>query len=455
LLTKFKLFQRPLAWLNKLAYSRGVNRAGTALPAHDVRCIQCDLLQKLDELHAGQEASCARCGHHLCSIPLHPFDTPMAYALTALILLALSCAFPLLNLHIAGVASEMTFYSSAKALIDADFGVVANVLLSCVLLAPAVFLCAVIYLAVALKCAIRFPGMRSVLRLALRLEPWMMADVFVMGILVSMIKLASLAQIGLGWSFWAMLLFAMALTKTVTVFDVHWFAFQLDHLEGLPAQQLRENGAKACSTCGFFNPHHAKQCDRCHAKIHARQPHSLAMTWALLLTAVLLYIPANLYPIMITESLGDSMPSTILEGVLLLWNMGSYPVAMIIFIASVAVPLVKFISIALLCLAAQSKPGKSALHYTRLYRMTELIGRWSMVDVFVVVILVALIHMGKLMSVFPGVAAVSFAGVVVFTMLAALSFDVRLIWDAHSADENKRNTAPTGTQNEQDDPDGK
>ena len=435
LLTKFKLFHRLPAWLNKRVYSQ---RGGpcTALPAHDIRCAQCDLLQRLDELHAGQQAACARCGHPVCSVPLHPFDTPLAYALTALILLALSCAFPLLNLHIAGVVSEMTFLSSAKALIDADFGVVANVLLSCVLLAPAVFLCAVIYLSMALKCSTRFPGMRSVLRLAIRLEPWMMADVFVMGILVSLIKLASLAQIGLGWSFWAMLLFAIALTKTVTVFDVHWFGFQLDHLDGLPAQQLRENGAKACPTCGFFNAHDAQQCDRCHAKMHARQPHSLAMTWALLLTAVLLYIPANLYPIMITESLGESMPSTILEGVLLLWSMGSYPVAMIIFIASVAVPLVKFISIALLCLAAQSKPGKSALHYTWLYRMTELIGRWSMVDVFVVVILVALIHMGKLMSVFPGVAAISFAGVVVFTMLAALSFDVRLIWDAHPADEN-------------------
>jgi paraquat-inducible protein A len=437
LFKKFKSIRGPLAWLNTFAYSRSVDRQQSALPAHDVRCAQCDLLQKLDELHAGQEASCVRCGHHLCSVPHHPFDTPMAYALTALILLLLSCAFPLLNLHIAGVESEMTFLSSAKALIEADFGIVANVLLSCVLLTPAIFLCAVIYLAMALKCSIRLPGMRSVLRLAIRLEPWMMADVFVIGILVSLIKLTSLAQIGLGLSFWAMLLFSIALTKTVTVFDVHWFGFQLDHLEGLPAQQLRENGAKACSVCGFFNARDAQKCERCHAKIYSRQPHSVAMTWALLLTAVVLYVPANLYPIMITESLGDSMPSTILEGVLLLWNMGSYPVAIIIFVASVAVPLVKFISIALLCIAAQSKPGKSALHYTWLYRMTELIGRWSMVDVFVVVILVALIHMGKLMSVFPGVAAVSFAGVVVFTMLAALSFDVRLIWDAHSSNENK------------------
>ncbi|STQ89854.1 paraquat-inducible protein A [Iodobacter fluviatilis] len=407
------------------------------MPAHELRCAQCDLLQNMDELHAGQGASCVRCGHHLCSVPLHPFDTPLAYALTTLILLILSCAFPLLNLHIAGVESQMTFLSSAKSLVDADFGIVANVLLSCVLLTPALFLCAVIYLSLALKWSMHWPGLRSVLRLAIRLEPWMMADVFVIGILVSLIKLAALAQIGLGLSFWAMLLFSLSLIKTVTVFDVHWFGFQLDHLEGLPAQQLRMNGAKACTVCGFFNGQQALKCERCHARLYERRPHSLAMTWALLITAMLLYLPANLYPMMITESLGERTPSTILEGVLLLWRIGSYPVATIIFVASVVVPLVKFISIVVLCIAAQSKSKKSALHYTRLYRITELIGRWSMVDVFVVVILVALIHMGKLMSVFPGVAAVSFAGVVVFTMLSALSFDVRLIWDAQSRAESE------------------
>ncbi|NHQ88566.1 paraquat-inducible protein A [Iodobacter sp. HSC-16F04] len=402
------------------------------LPAHEIHCAQCDLLQNMDELRAGQGASCVRCGHHLCSVPPHPFDTPLAYALTTLILLILSCAFPLLNLHIAGVESQMTFFSSARSLVEADFGIVANVLLSCVLLTPALFLCAVIYLSLALKCSVHWPGLRSVLRLAIRLEPWMMADVFVIGILVSLIKLAALAQIGLGLSFWAMLLFSLSLIKTVTVFDVHWFGFQLDHLAGLPAQKLRMNGAKACTVCGFFNARQARKCGRCHARLYDRRPHSLAITWALLITAMLLYLPANLYPMMITESFGERTPSTILEGVLLLWRMGSYPVATIIFVASVVVPLVKFISIVVLCIAAQGKSKRSALHYTRLYRITELIGRWSMVDVFVVVILVALIHMGKLMSVFPGVAAVSFAGVVVFTMLSALSFDVRLVWDAQS-----------------------
>ncbi|AZN35316.1 paraquat-inducible protein A [Iodobacter ciconiae] len=423
-----KMIRRFITKLNAFALPR--DQQEPALPGHEFRCAQCDLLQKMDAIYAGQGASCARCGHHLCSVPLNPFDTPLAYALATLILLVLSCAFPLLNLRIAGVESQMTFLSSAKSLVDADFGIVANVLLSCVLLIPALFLCAVIYLAVALKWSLHWPGLRSVLRLAIRLEPWMMADVFVIGILVSLIKLAMLAQISFGLSFWAMLLFAISLIKTVTVFDVHWFGFQLDHLAGLPARHLRMNGAKSCTVCGFFNARQAHQCERCHARLHSRRPHSVSITWALLLTAMLLYLPANLYPMMITESWGESTPSTILEGVLLLWRMGSYPVAIIIFVASVVVPLVKFISITVLCIAARSKSKQGALHYTRLYRMTELIGRWSMVDVFVVVILVALIHMGKIMSVLPGVAAVSFAGVVVLTMLAALSFDVRLIWDA-------------------------
>ncbi|WP_262488324.1 paraquat-inducible protein A [Iodobacter fluviatilis] len=418
-----------------LRFSSNASQRSAALPAHEVRCTQCDLLQVMGELLPGQQASCVRCGHHLIRIHRYPFDASLAYALAALILLALSCLFPLLQLKIAGSASEMTFLSSAKALVDADFGLVANVLLSCVLFTPGVFLCAIVYLALALKYSQRWPGLRSVLRLAVLLEPWMMADVFVIGILVSLIKLASLAQITLGLSFWAMLLFSIVLTKTVAVFDAHWFGFQLDHLEGFLAQKLRGKGAVSCAVCGFFNPLHSLKCGRCYARLHLRKPHSLSMTWALLLTAILLYVPANLYPMMITQSLGDKTPSTILEGVLLLWSMGSYPVALIIFIASVVVPLVKFISLGLLCISAQSKPNHSALHYTRLYRITELIGRWSMVDVFVVVILVALIHMGQLMSVFPGIAAVSFAGMVVFTMLAALSFDVRLIWDVHDAQD--------------------
>ncbi|MEH6606042.1 MAG: paraquat-inducible protein A [Pseudomonadales bacterium] len=150
---------------------------------------------------------------------------------------------------------------------------------------------------------------------------------------------------------------------------------------------------------------------------------------ALLLTATLLYFPANLYPIMITDQLGNSQESTIMGGVLLLIRMGSLPVAAVIFIASVIVPLGKMLSLYYLVWGAKFPPEKGHRHRTALYRLTELIGKWSMIDVFVVSILVALVHLGGLLVIRPGIAALSFAGVVILTILAAESLDPRLIWD--------------------------
>jgi paraquat-inducible protein A len=150
---------------------------------------------------------------------------------------------------------------------------------------------------------------------------------------------------------------------------------------------------------------------------------------ALLITAAVLYIPANVLPIMTTDQLGRSTDSTILGGVVLLMKMGSYPVAAVIFVASVLVPVSKLVALAWLCWSVARRHPTSHRQRTVLYRVTEFIGRWSMVDVFVVTILVALIHLGGLLRITPGAAAVAFGGVVIVTMLAAESFDPRLIWD--------------------------
>lgn len=155
---------------------------------------------------------------------------------------------------------------------------------------------------------------------------------------------------------------------------------------------------------------------------------------ALLIAAAVLYVPANVFPIMTTDQFGRSEDSTIIGGVILLWNMGSYPVAMVILIASVLVPIGKILSVAALCWTIGRPSGVPARDRTRLYRITEFIGKWSMVDVFVVSILVALIQITGIIVIRPGGAALAFAGVVVLTMLAAQSFDPRLIWDDRTAE---------------------
>ena len=150
---------------------------------------------------------------------------------------------------------------------------------------------------------------------------------------------------------------------------------------------------------------------------------------AFLIAASILYVPANIFPIMTTEQFGTPMDSTIVGGVILLWNMGSYPIALIIFIASVLVPIGKIFSIAVLCWTVTREHQTSLRQRTNLYRITELIGKWSMVDVFVVAILVALIQITGIIVIKPGSAALAFAGMVVLTMLSAISFDPRMIWD--------------------------
>lgn len=162
--------------------------------------------------------------------------------------------------------------------------------------------------------------------------------------------------------------------------------------------------------------------------MHAGWGESIQRTWAWLVTSVILYIPANFLPITYTRFLGSDTESTILGGVVVLWEHGSYPIAAIIFFASVLVPIAKILVLSWLCISVQVESSFALSQKARLYRITEFVGRWSMIDVFVVAILVALIQLGNIMQILPGSAAVAFAAMVVTTMLAAISFDPRLLW---------------------------
>jgi paraquat-inducible protein A len=191
----------------------------------------------------------------------------------------------------------------------------------------------------------------------------------------------------------------------------------------------RQAGLAACHTCMALNDDSARHCRRCGSRVHVRIPDSLQRTVALLIAAAVLYVPANVFPIMTTDQLGRSVDSTIIGGAVLLWNMGSYPVALVILIASVLVPIGKIATVAALCWTVGWGGSISPGQRTTLYRITDFIGKWSMVDVFVVAILVALIQITGIIVIRPGSAALAFAAMVILTMLAAESFDPRLIWD--------------------------
>ncbi|MFM8331177.1 MAG: paraquat-inducible protein A [Candidatus Methylumidiphilus sp.] len=192
------------------------------------------------------------------------------------------------------------------------------------------------------------------------------------------------------------------------------------------------SGYLLCHTCHLLSrpvSRHAA-CPRCGAALHARKADSLARTWALTLTAYILYIPANVLPVMTVTMTGRGEPDTILSGVKELALGGMWPLALLVFFASVTVPVLKLLALTFLLLSVQFKSRWRPRQRTVLYRITESVGRWSMIDIFVIAILVALVKLGALATIEAGAGAVAFGGVVVVTMFAAMSFDPRLLWDA-------------------------
>jgi paraquat-inducible protein A len=195
-------------------------------------------------------------------------------------------------------------------------------------------------------------------------------------------------------------------------------------------------GLVACETCGLLSQpaalREAGHCPRCGAELESRTHRSIEYTWALVLAAAICYIPANMLPVLNTNALGKTEPDTIISGVIFLYTSGSWPLALIVLIASVMVPLGKLVALVYLLITVQRRSIRSSRERTRLYRLVEFIGRWSMLDIFVDTFTVALVQLSPLMSVEPGPGVLFFAAVVILTMLAAESFDPRLIWDSSS-----------------------
>lgn len=193
-------------------------------------------------------------------------------------------------------------------------------------------------------------------------------------------------------------------------------------------------GLQLCHDCGIACQIGDGQCSRCWSTLHIRKPYSISRTWALLIAALILYLPANLLPVMYTDMFGNGSESTILRGVIDFWRGGSWDIALLIFIASVAVPCLKFGVLGLLLVSVQRRSRWAMRERARLYRLIEVIGYWSMLDVLVVALVAALVQFRALSSIEPRMGILFFGLVVVLTMLASMTFDPRLIWDAEKTD---------------------
>lgn len=415
-----------------------------------VLCRYCDLLQHLPALADGEEAHCGRCGHELDARQRESALRPILYALSALFMLLLTNLFPFVGMDAAGSHRDMTFLDTSAVLLDEDYPWLAVLVWLFIQAIPALCMIAIIYLK--LGMFYHLPALVQVARLLYALKPWSMVDIFLMGLLVSFVKLLTHFELSLGMSFWAFCGFCLLHLRTFQVVDRHelWsrIAPAPQPVAGVIAGQSGlSQQLKVCQCCTALVPLHEARCSRCGSKVRARMPASVQKTIALLVTATILYIPANLLTMMETVSLGDSIESTIVSGILLMWADGAYPVAIVVLLASVVVPIVKIVVMFWLCYLTTLPLSERSKHGIWIYPVVDWIGRWSMVDVLVVAILAALVRFDSLVGVYPGPATFVFAAVVIFTMLAAMSFDPRLLWDPSPDEMEQQSDKQPGTGN--------
>ncbi|WP_199031664.1 paraquat-inducible protein A [Ralstonia sp. ASV6] len=431
--------------------------------AHLIACHECDRVFRRPPTVDGLNVRCSRCASDLSGAhhAAPTFDVTCAIAVAALITLAIAQAFPIISLKAQGMTSQATLLDALSSLWTGQMHIVAAVVFFTTTLFPSMELLALLYVLLPLRVGSVPPGVRHVIRCLQWLRPWGMIEVFMLGVLVTTVKMVSLARVipGAGlFAFGALTVLLAAVSR----FDPHRLWHACDEIKArnsaaLPPEPLAESssaeapladtaqavsarqaGLVVCHTCGSVQPlqdgeaHQHQRCWRCHAPVHERRPGSVSRTAALLLAAALLYIPANLLPVMHSTALGRSEDDTILSGVAYFWASGDWGLATIVFVASVLVPMLKLAILALLVFGAHRRSTWRPHERTRLFRLVECIGRWSMLDVFVVALTVALLHFGSFAVITAGPGALAFGAVVILTMIASMQFDPRLIWDAVS-----------------------
>lgn len=403
-------------------------------------CPQCDMLVELPALVHGQKAVCPRCESTLTHRQNQAHQRSIGFAFSALLMLALANAFPFVYMRVAGITSEISLFEIPQVMVSDNYASVAFLFLLFVQVVPAISMVMVVMLS--LRSALPLLIKRLMVTWLFWLKSWGMAEIFLAGVLVSFVKLMSYGDIGVGTGFVPYVLFCLLQLLAYQSLDRRRVWNDVVPVPQLPfAPQTGRSGLaqglRSCTCCTAILPADQWECPRCHRHGHARRKNSLQWTLALLLTSVLLYVPSNLLPIMITEALGSSETSTIMSGVVLLWGMGSYPVALVIFIASIMVPSLKMLALAWLCWSAAGKGRQDNERLHVVYEIVEFVGRWSMIDVFVIAVLSAMVRIGQLMSVYPAIGAVLFALVVILTMFAAMTFDPRLLWDRQRDDDQE------------------
>jgi paraquat-inducible protein A len=417
---------------------------------HWRECPDCGLLSTLPDMEPGLVAECPRCGKTLWRMLRSPLTFPIACGISGLLFYLFALVAPFLEISSYGRFQLARLETGPDNLIAQGYAGLGILVMAVTAVFPGVKLGIMLITLVGLETrAVPARLMVLLFRWYHRVTPWSMIDVYLLGFLVAYTRLIAIASVELDTSLYALigLMISMAAADGAIDHEAVWRALEQAearaderylrrHPRARQASRSVLQQARAhpemigCHTCHLVN--HAAPgdpCRRCHSILHDRKPDSVSRSWALVLAAACLYVPANLYPVMSITQLAKSQDFTIFGGIAELVDYGLWPLALLVFLASITIPLMKLATLAFLLIQTQRRRETNLPFRTRAFRVIDFIGRWSMIDIFMISILVALVRFGQLANINAETGAPCFAGVVILTMFAVITFDPRLMWD--------------------------
>ncbi|MEY8768953.1 membrane integrity lipid transport subunit YebS [Erwinia sp. ACCC 02193] len=390
------------------------------------RCPQCDTLFSLPDVKSNQSAHCPRCNARILNGRDWSMTRLAAMAVTMLLLMPFAFSEPLLTIRLLGTTIRASLLEGIIQMAQQGNVITASMVAFCTIGAPATLVASIGWLFFGDRLGL---NLRPVLLMLDRLKEWVMLDIYLVGIAVASIKVQDYADINPGTGLLAFL--SLAALSLVTLIHINveqlWHRFYPQPQPHIAPEQLR-----VCLNCHHTClPDERGRCPRCHTPLRLRRRHSLQKSWAALISAVVLLIPANLLPISVIYLNGARQEDTILSGILSLAS-GNIPVAIVVFIASILVPFTKVIVLLTLLLSIHFKCEQGLKTRVRLLRVVTWVGRWSMLDLFVIALTMSLVNRDQLLAFTMGPAAFYFGSAVILTILAVEWLDSRLLWDAHA-----------------------
>ena len=413
-------------------------------------CPGCDLLIPIPEVPDGHYIACGRCGTTLSKSYIDSIDRVLALSFAGLLLYLPAMFLPLMTLSSLGLKEKGSVLDTCIGFYQNGYVLVSIITFITAVIVPFLKIFIPFLTAVSLKLGKRAKVLIPSFKLHKHLEEWGMVEIYLLGILITLIKMGDVASIEFNLGFFCfigLVLLSMAVSVSM---DRRLFWYLLERRETVgndeeihrlgslfhDSPKLVQTAANLnllrCHDCGKLVKAGSDEqdCPRCDSPLHFRTRKSLSITWALVITSLILFFPANMLPIMQVDFLGVPDRSTILDGIIYFFKHGSIGIGLIILIASILVPLYKIIGLIIILLTIHSGKNRQLKQKSKMFRFIEFIGRWSMLDIFVVAILTVLVDFGFLTSIHTAPGATYFCLVVIATMCAAIVFDPRILWDA-------------------------